>query len=244
MSIMCAVFVPDGIVMATDSRQTVGIANVQVKPGALPVMQPGEPGLLNRMEQPGKPQMTPVFTQSDNTQKLMLLSKVNVGISACGIGILDGKTVSDYIRSFEIEEVTTGDSVTVVANKLHKYAMKFFPQVNFFVCGYDEDEPYVYTVNKEVKRSNIENGKMRYSSIWSGEQAAITKLLNGKPQMMINHALMPLKDAVDFAEFLVDLTIKTQRFEFKPATCGGPIDILILTKDDTFWYKHKVFKPN
>ena len=51
----------------------------------------------------------------------MLLSKVKVGISACGIGILDGKTVSDYIRSFEIEEVTEHDSVTAVANKLQKY---------------------------------------------------------------------------------------------------------------------------
>ncbi|MGN0808398.1 MAG: hypothetical protein ACI4NQ_00360 [Christensenellales bacterium] len=243
MSVMCAVFVPDGIVMAADSRQTVGIANVQVKPGTHPGVKQGEPSLINRMDMPGQPQMTPIFTQSDNAQKVMLLSKVKVGISACGIGILDGKTVSDYIRSFEIEEVTEHDSVTAVANKLQKYASKFFPQVNFFVCGYDEDEPFTYTVNRDIKRNNLENGKMRYSSIWSGEQAAITKLLNGQPPMMINHALMPLKDAIDFAEFLIDLTIKSQRFEFKPATCGGPIDILVMTKDQPFWYRHKVYKP-
>ena len=179
----------------------------------------------------------------DNAQKIMLLSKVKVGISACGIGILDGKNVSDYIRTFEINELTSADDVTSVAEKLHKYAFKYFPQVNFFVCGYQNDEPFVYIVNKEIKRSNIENGRMRYASIWSGEQAAITKLLNGNPPMMINHVLMPLKDAIDFADFLVDATIKSQRFEMKPATCGGDIDILVLTKDDSFWFRHKVYKP-
>ena len=49
MSVMCAVFVPDGIVMAADSRQTVGIANVQVKPGTHPGVKQGEPSLINRI---------------------------------------------------------------------------------------------------------------------------------------------------------------------------------------------------
>lgn len=237
MSIMCAVFVPDGIVMAADSRQTVGITQV-----ARPNAQPGEPTVLNRMNMPNQPPVQ-MLAQSDNAQKIMLLSKVKVGISACGIGILKGKTVSDFIRSFEIESVRIGDSVTEVANKLQTYAMEFFPQVNFFVCGYEEEEPFVYSVNKEIRRSNIENGKLRYASIWSGEQAAITKLLNGTPPMLVNHVLMPLKDAVDFAEFLIDLTIKSQRFEMKTATCGGDIDLLVFTKDESFWYRHKIFKP-
>lgn len=240
MSIMCSVFVPEGIIMSADSRQTLGItANVVNKPGA-PV---AEPKLVNRINQPGQPTQMPIFTQSDNAQKIMLLSKVKVGISACGLGILDGKTISDYVRTFEINELSPSDTVTSVAAKLQAYAYKFFPQVNFFVCGYTDDEPFVYTVNKEIKRNNMENGQMRYASMWSGEQAAITKLLNGQPPILVNHALMPLKDAIDFAEFLVDLTIKTQRFEMKMATCGGEIDILVLTKDNPFWYRHKVFKP-
>ena len=235
---MCTVFVPDGIVMAADSRQTIGIT--PVRPPSQP--QGGETRVLNRMNQPNQPPMQ-MLAQSDNAQKLMLLGKVKVGISACGIGILNGKTVSDFIRSFEIERVTSGDSVTTVAHKLQDYASSFFPQVNFFVCGYEEEEPFVYSVNKEIRRNNIENGKLRYASVWSGEQAAITKLLNGNPPMLVNHVLMPLRDAIDFAEFLVDLTIKSQRFEMKVATCGGAIDLLVLTKDESFWYRHKIFKP-
>ena len=222
MSIMCAVYVPEGIVMATESRLTVNA-----------VMKPND----------GKPQSQTVFSISDNAQKIVLLSKVRVGISACGLAILDNKTIADYLRIFEIEEVREGDAVTDVAKKLQAYAYKYFPQVNFFVCGYDGDEPFVYSVNKELKRTNIDNGHIRYASSWSGEQEAIGKLLNSQPPTVINHGLMPLKDAIDFAEFLIDVTIKLQRFEPKVKTCGGDIDILVLTKDSAFWKQHKIFKP-
>lgn len=222
MSIMCTVYVPEGIVMAADSRMTGNIA-VKTPDG--------------RMQQQG------MFSISDNAQKIFLLSKVKVGISSCGSAILENKTVSDYLRIFEIEEVTQEDTVTDVAKKLQAYAYKYFPHVNFFVCGYDGDEPFVYDVGKELKRINMDNGNIRYASTWSGEQYAITKLLNSQPASPINHNLMPLMDAVDFAEFLIDVTIKLQRFETKPKTCGGDIDVLVLTKDDAFWHKHKLFKP-
>ena len=91
-----------------------------------------ETRILNRMDRPGQPGFPAgtIISQSDSAQKIMLLSKVKVGISACGIGILDGKNVSDYIRTFEINELTSADDVTSVAEKLHKYAFKYFPQVN------------------------------------------------------------------------------------------------------------------
>ena len=53
---------------------------------------------------------------------------------------------------------------------------------------------------------------------------------------------MPLKDGIDLSEFMVDLTIKYQRFSDGIQTCGGPIDVLVLTKDTAFWYKHKLYK--
>ena len=222
MSVMCSVYVPEGIVLAADSRMTGNIA----------VKTPD-----------GKMQQQGLFSLSDNAQKVFLFSKVRVGISACGAAVLENKTISDYLRIFEIEEVSKKDTVTDVAKKLQAYTFKHFPHVNFFVCGYDGDEPFVYDVSRELKRINMENGNLRYASSWSGEQLAITKLLNSQPPTPINHNLMPLKDAVDFADFLIDVTIKLQRFEMKPKTCGGDIDVLVLTKDDAFWYRHKIFKP-
>lgn len=219
MSIMCAVYVPEGIALAADSRMTVTAYQ------------------NNDMNK------TMTFSVSDNAQKIVLLNKVKVGISACGNAVLDNKTISDYLRIFEINEVSETDDVTDVANKLHRYAHKFFPATNFFVCGYSSDEPFVYTINKDVVRNNAHNGQIRYATSWSGEPIAIQKLMNEKPQMMVNHGMMPLRDAIDFAEFLVDVTIKYKRFESTVKTCGGDIDVLVLTKDDAFWHQHKIFKP-
>ena len=53
-----------------------------------------------------------------------------------------------------------------------------------------------------------------------------------------------LKDAIDLSRFLVDLTINYQRFENNSiATCGGPIDTLVITKDGASFAKHKIYKP-
>ena len=76
MSIMVSVFVPDGIVMAADSRQTVGITAVKPVNGA----QGTETRILNRMDRPGQPGFPAgtIISQSDNAQKIMLLSKVKM----------------------------------------------------------------------------------------------------------------------------------------------------------------------
>lgn len=220
MSIMCSVYVPEGIVMAADSRMTVGVKNAK----------------------DDKAPQT-MFSISDNSQKIVLLGKVRVGISACGAGILGDKAIADFLRLFEIGEVTPYDTVADVAKKLQQYAMRYFPGVHFFVAGYDGDEPFMYDVNRESKRWNVKDGNIKYAASWSGEQRAITKLMNNEPPMMINFNIMPLKDAIDFADFLVDTTIKYQRFESRLKTCGGDVDILVLTKDEAFWYRHKIYKP-
>ena len=73
---------------------------------------------------------------------------------------------------------------------------------------------------------------------------AITKVVNNAPTLNVDWNTMPLKDAADFAEFLIDTTIKYERFCDDIQTCGGEIDILIITKDEAFWKQHKIYKPN
>ncbi|WP_195990152.1 hypothetical protein [Clostridium sp. D53t1_180928_C8] len=64
--------------------------------------------------------------------------------------------------------------------------------------------------------------------------------MNAEPRMQFNFDFMQLKDGVDLAEFIVDVTIKYQRFDMRLATCGGSIDSLIITKDYSKFIKHKV----
>ncbi len=95
------------------------------------------------------------------------------------------------------------------------------------------------TGKKEYKDKD---GNVRYSFSWGGEKEALNKLVNSTPVMNTNELLMPLKDGIDLAEFMVDVTIKYQRFSDCIKTCEGPIDVLVMTKDKAFWHKHKLYK--
>ena len=115
MSIMCSVYVPEGIVLAADSRMT---GNIMFKTND------------------GKTQQQGMFSISDNAQKVFLLSKVRVGISYCGLAILENKTVSDFLRIFEIEEHREQELV---------HGRIRIPQQVFF--GYPQD----HTADEELR---------------------------------------------------------------------------------------------
>ncbi|MDQ3386929.1 MAG: hypothetical protein M3475_04900 [Actinomycetota bacterium] len=54
------------------------------------------------------------------------------------------------------------------------------------------------------------------------------------------HAAMPIQDAIDLAEFLVNLTIGYSRFNPGAPTVGGPIEIAVITKHEQFkWVRRK-----
>lgn len=220
MSIVSVIYLPEGIVIAADSRLT----------GNRSVTQNG----VTTVEQ---------FPISDNAQKIVLLNKCPVGIAFVGTAIIGDQTISDYLRLFEINDIEEGDTPEIVADKLFARQNEY-PGTIFYVCGYSQDIPYVFTASYSGKnRKNINSsGDIIYSFMWGGEKEALTKLVNATPVMNTNEKLMPLKDGIDFSEFMVDLTIKYQRFSDRIKTCGGPIDILVLTKDTAFWHKHKLFK--
>jgi hypothetical protein len=218
VSIISVVFVPEGIAMAADSRLTGVIQHPD--------------GIRDR------------FTISDNSQKLFLLNKSQVGISCCGEMLIKNKTIGDFIRSFEIDCVDENDSVPSIALKLQKYLIQQNPssQTSFYVAGYDKDVPFVFAVGAGFLINN-NSSENEYNFIFNGEVEAFDKLINGNKPTILDYFHMPLKDAMDLAEFVVELTIKYQRFETRVATCGGPIDLLVITKDYAKFVKHKILNP-
>lgn len=104
---------------------------------------------------------------------------------------------------------------------------------------------------------------------WNGEPEAVARLLLGfgtdlpvvlkdnlgVPQEQVGPALnaiqsalalplvsaaMPFQDAIDLAEFLVDLTIKVSRFAPGAPTVGGPIEVAAISKHEGFkWVQRK-----
>ncbi|MCQ6337011.1 hypothetical protein COK83_30580 [Bacillus thuringiensis] len=215
MTIISIVYVPEGIAMAADSRTTRTITQ--------------EDGRVDR------------YPLTDNAQKLVTIKNSTVGISFCGDAFIDSKTVSDFIRIFDINQVAADDTVEAIANKLHLKLLDYRDSdVTFIICGYDNDEPFVYEVSSNVcLRQNIEqsSGEIHCGATWAGDFQKVSPFLK---TIGPDYWKMPLKDGIDYAEFIVELTIKQQRFSDSLSTCGGPIDLLVITKDYTKFLKHKI----
>jgi hypothetical protein len=61
---------------------------------------------------------------------------------------------------------------------------------------------------------------------------------------IINQA-MPIQDAIDIAEFLVDMTAKFGKYTMGDDSVGGPIEIAAITKHEGFkWVKRKLYYTN
>ncbi|MBQ9950196.1 MAG: hypothetical protein IJO93_05700 [Clostridia bacterium] len=220
MSIICTTYTPEAIVMAADSRVSVNM-NYQSKNDS-------------------SKSITHIFPMSDNVQKVFLLKKVQVGISAVsGFADNTNKMISQYIDEFEKEAVRTGDSILDVAEKL---SSRLQGGVTCHVAGYDGGEPFFYSVTgSECKRLNVKNTNIEYGITWSGEVSILQKLMMADPKLAVDFKTFSVTDTVEFTEFLINTVIGVQRFEMKPKTCGGAVDLLVLRRDGAFWHKHKVY---
>jgi hypothetical protein len=70
----------------------------------------------------------------------------------------------------------------------------------------------------------------------------VMQLVQQTCQLPLVLPAMPLQDAIDLSEFLVDLTIKFSRFKLGPPTVGGPIEIAAISKHEGFrWIKRKYY---
>ena len=163
--------------------------------------------------------------------------------TGCGDAGFEDKTLSQFIQDFEDNHILEKDTIEDVANKLFKLIPDSCVEADFIIAGYDREEQFVYNVQKNsISRINEpRDGIQAYSATWSGDTEPLDKLLCTKPEFQFAYNTFSLRDSVDFAEFIVDTTIKCERFREGPKVCGGPIDILVITKSDAFWYRHKLF---
>jgi hypothetical protein len=82
-----------------------------------------------------------------------------------------------------------------------------------------------------LRQSILASGK------WSGTEADLDNLLK---KQMLSHLLAPMRDAVDFTYACILSTIKALKFSNFAQTCGGPIEIAVITSDRPFrWVRHK-----
>jgi hypothetical protein len=72
----------------------------------------------------------------------------------------------------------------------------------------------------------------------------LMEAMRSKTQAALTHPAMPVQDAIDLADFLVNLTIGFTRFLPGANTVGGAVDVATVTRHEGFkWIRRKHYYP-
>lgn len=135
---------------------------------------------------------------------------------------------------------------------------------------FPEEYRFVFPNYKAPERIRSDkNGKPVYGATWHGQTDAILRLYKGYDpqlrQILIEKGIdkriieelpkdlaklewpiiydgMPLQDAIDLAEYLIKVVSGRFRFLPGPPTCGGDIDIAVITHKGFIWVRRKSWK--
>lgn len=235
MSFAITLFVREGIVMAADSRLT-----------------------LNRTDaQPDGSHVHLAVGQTDSIQKLFLASN-HVGISTYGDADIKGVPIAGFIETFLGTQLPDEGEVGKTANALLEFFKKNdpVPATFFHVAGYTKSDG---VLQQEVWLVDVRNNKCErqnkvddQGACWGGELDILSRLVQrvqqldnaGKPvgelaAFSIPWSFFTLQDAIDFAIFATRSTIEAIRFQPRPKTVGGPIDVLVLRQNECKWIQRK-----
>ncbi len=242
MSLVIVTYVPEGLVLASDSRQSLNMEK-KSKDGSLPERT----NIVN----------------SDSVHKTFVLKNHKIGINTFGQDLIKGVPTSSYIKQFE-ETLSEKDSIRTVPKKILKFFGSIDQNANigFHLAGYAKEikeeltksakkeisTPHVYFLNikqGKIVRKNYDDSQkcVLYGATWGGESDIIAGLLKigDKDVPQIVWGAMALQDAIDFSIFSISTTASTMRFLARPKTVGGPIDVLIITPEGTKWIQKKEF---
>lgn len=235
MSFAITLFVREGIVMAADSRLTLSQTTQQTDGSHVHL----------------------AVSQTDSIQKLFLGSK-HVGISTYGDADIKGVPIAGFIGSFLATQTPTSAGVEQTAQDLLAFFRKNdpIPATCFHVAGYTESggtsHQEVWLVDVRNNKCDRQNKAEQQGASWGGEMDILARLL--QPVMQVDDAgnvvaslpaysipwqFFTLQDAIDFAIFATRATIEVIRFQTRPKTVGGPIDVLVLQQQECKWIQRK-----
>lgn len=228
MSFIITIHTYEGVVMAADSRLTLN-TKVPVAGGT-----------------------RDLSIQFSNATRKLFSTRRGVGISTCGDAGIKGNPIAGYLMQFALEHPT--DEPEQLARKLTPFLKVLNPSLDatFHVSGYDnagvQYVARVFTFDGSVRPIDTSIQGV----IWNGELDVMQRLLNevweadasgmpaGKlPRYTIPWNYFSLQDAVDFAKFAMETTIGAIRFQDRPKTVGGPVDVLVLKRNGGEWIQRK-----
>lgn len=241
MSLVVTVFVPEGIIIAADSRLSL---------------------IYSTRDEVAKVDYKHTITASDSNDKVFLL-KEKFGLGTFGAADIKGIPIAGFVNQFIEEKITEETEIDHIPNLLIDFfgEPQGYPNVNFYVVGYKNEngssKQHIYHTNisqKSFSRINPESAP--YGANWGGETEIMSRMLSpiklkqGDNWIELNAAPIPfnfftLQDAIDFAVYAIRSTIESFRFQQRPKTVGGTIDILaIKPSENPFWVSKKKYKAD
>ena len=229
MSFIIAVHVNEGIVLASDRRTT-----------------------YQNTKQNGNIVTVNFGIHTTNSTDKTFICPNGCGISTCGDSSIGGKPITGYIQQFIREKVNEKTKVSGIPQMMIDFFSVYqpIPDTNFIVAGYiengQEKEQAIFKI--QLKDSTIiPVDTVNQGATWNGEILTLTRLLQNcalrnndgtytdLPDNEICWNFFTLQDAVDFAKYAVETTIKTMHFLNTVETVGGNVDLLVITPDKTEW---------
>lgn len=264
MTIVVAVKVNDGLVLAADSAVAVHGGPAGQPPGVLKTYNYG--------------------------RKLSHIKDYPIGTLSWGISLLGSRTIESLISEYEFGLLSASDEaarrfkVREIADNLRTFLLERYqvqygplspgnqPALGVLVNGYSDGayfpEQYLFefptTPDLQIRRPDREDSEPDFGVDWFGLTDAITRLIKGadlRLGAMLAERLrispeevwqllaqfeypiafegMPLQDAIDLAVYLVEMTIGRYRFVVGAPLCGGEIDVAVITSRGFTWVYRK-----
>lgn len=238
MSLLISTYVPEGIILAGDSRLTLS---------------------WNEQEPTTSIEKNFSITATDTNTKVFLI-KDKFGLGTFGTADINGIPISGYINQFVEEKIDDETEIDNIPEYLHNFFGDLHgkPQTHFYLVGYKIENkisiPHVYLIdikNTTTTRINEASGTINFGANWGGESEVMTRLLsevtlneNSLKSASIPFNFFTLQDAIDFSSYAIKTTIETFRFQQRIKTVGGPIDILAITPNKVSWVQKKELYGN
>lgn len=230
MSFLVAVYIHEGIVLASDRRTTY--TNTQTIDGKV---------------------VKRIGIHTTNSTEKTFACPNGAGISCCGDASVSRKPITGFIQDMIRSEISEECQIERMPQIIIDYFNRLSdpPDCTFLVAGYDSIDgkktPAVFSLNIKSKKIRRVNTSECQGAIWEGATSTLTRLIQNValktddneyfdlPYEEILWEYFTLQDAVDFARYAVETTIQTMRFKNVVETVGGAVDVLVITPDGTTW---------
>lgn len=236
MTLLVTAHVPEGIVMAADSRLTI----------------------TNTRDVQGRTVVDVAASQTDTAYKLFL-GENRVGISTFGAATIDRTPIAGFIEQFLEEHVHIDTPPEAVPALLvdHFKGLTPVPDTGFHIAGYVQVDGRlvqhvwrVFVIDGTIQQ--VAPAKQTCGILWNGEMDVMSRFFgSGLQQVSPDGTVNPLmsfpvpidmftlQDAIDFAVYAIRTTADTMRFQLRPKTVGGPVDVLLLRPKEAQWLSRK-----